>query len=121
MTTAVTPRPACAGVDPAVFFPDVGGNADAARAICNTCPITEQCLQWAIDNREKYGVWGGLVEEERRRLIRTGRIHAKPQFIYCEECGTRVEINTRFGPKRRFCSRTCNDRHLTRRRNEEAA
>jgi len=57
--------------DPAVadvFFPDKGGTTREAKRICAGCPVREPCLQYALDNDERYGVWGGLSERQRRRL-----------------------------------------------------
>lgn len=60
---------ACATTDPEAYFPEQGGNATAAqaKAICNGCPVNTACLQWALTNDEA-GIWGGLTEEERKRL-----------------------------------------------------
>lgn len=53
-----------------LFYPKVGGTrqAQAAQAICRGCAVREQCLDYALENREMFGVWGGLTEPERRRL-----------------------------------------------------
>lgn len=48
--------------------------ADAAKAVCATCPVLEQCRRHALTVREPYGVWGGLTEEEREELYRTERV-----------------------------------------------
>jgi WhiB family transcriptional regulator, redox-sensing transcriptional regulator len=51
------------------FFPagdDRSGNA-AAKQVCAACPVTDACLDYALDNRERFGVWGGMTEMERRR------------------------------------------------------
>ena len=65
----------CLGADPDLFHPpsDIEGAADAAKAVCTLCPVREPCLEHAITAREKQGVWGGLTERERRRLIRQRR------------------------------------------------
>ena len=65
----------CRGVDPAVFHPDpeVEGSDVAARELCATCPVQEPCLEYALSVREKDGIWGGLDEHERRKLIRRRR------------------------------------------------
>lgn len=59
---------ACAGEDADLFFPERGQSLEAARAICNRCVVKAACLQYALDHHEKFGVWGGTSERERRRL-----------------------------------------------------
>ena len=61
---------ACINADPEIFFPDRGDSADEAKAICNVCPVINECLEYAIDNREKFGVWGGKRTSERKVIIR---------------------------------------------------
>jgi WhiB family redox-sensing transcriptional regulator len=61
---------ACRGVDTDVFFPVSDAHADEAKAICATCPVREQCLEFALETRPAEGVWGGLTPIERHRLIR---------------------------------------------------
>jgi WhiB family redox-sensing transcriptional regulator len=63
-------RAACFGVDPDVFFPISEEEAGPALMFCTACPIKEECLAWALKNGERYGVWGGLTEQQRRRLQR---------------------------------------------------
>ena len=65
----------CLGMDPDVFHPpgDADEAAAPARAICAVCPVREPCLEHAITDREHHGVWGGLTERERRRLVRQRR------------------------------------------------
>ena len=66
-------KAACRGVDPDIFYPVSDDDAEAAKAICVTCPVREACLEYALVNRERDGVWGGATERERRRLIRQRR------------------------------------------------
>lgn len=61
---------ACIGVDLAMFFPASDNDAGEARKVCARCPIRQGCLQWALDQREPAGVWGGHTARERRRMIR---------------------------------------------------
>jgi WhiB family transcriptional regulator, redox-sensing transcriptional regulator len=65
----------CRGVDPEVFYPvsDDDEAADEAKAVCALCPVREPCLEFALSTREKNGVWGGLTERERRRVLRRRR------------------------------------------------
>jgi WhiB family redox-sensing transcriptional regulator len=66
-------RAACKGVDPDIFYPTSDEEAEEAKAICATCPVREACLEYALANRERDGVWGGATERERRRMIRQRR------------------------------------------------
>ena len=61
----------CAQADPEVFFPERGGSPRAARRVCARCPVRRQCLQWALENDERYGIWGGLTEDQRQKLRRS--------------------------------------------------
>jgi WhiB family redox-sensing transcriptional regulator len=61
---------ACRDADPAVFFPTTRDAVDEALAICATCPVRSDCLDYAVDARERFGVWGGTTEKQRRRLLR---------------------------------------------------
>ena len=63
----------CRGMDPEVFFPDRGESLAPAKAICADCIVRDECLEYALDNRERFGVWGGTSERERRRLRRARR------------------------------------------------
>ena len=58
----------CAQTDPEAFFPEKGGSTRDAKRVCGVCPVREECLQYAMDNDERFGIWGGLSERERRRL-----------------------------------------------------
>ena len=66
-------RAACRGVEPDIFYPVSDEEAEEAKAICEECPVRQPCLEYAIANREKDGVWGGATERERRRIIRQRR------------------------------------------------
>ncbi|HET7488705.1 MAG TPA: WhiB family transcriptional regulator [Acidimicrobiales bacterium] len=66
-------RAACRGVDPDVFYPGDDEQAEEAKAICGICPVREACLEYALVNRERDGVWGGATERERRRILRQRR------------------------------------------------
>ena len=61
----------CAQTDPEVFFPEKGGSVREAKAVCTGCPVRAQCLEHALAHDERFGVWGGLSERERRRLKTT--------------------------------------------------
>ncbi|MDF2708148.1 MAG: transcription factor WhiB [Nonomuraea muscovyensis] len=58
----------CAQTDPEVFFPEKGGSTRDAKQVCMACPIRVECLDYALAHEERFGVWGGASEKERRRL-----------------------------------------------------
>lgn len=58
----------CAQTDPEAFFPEKGGSTREAKRICMACGVRDECLEYALANDERFGIWGGLSERERRRL-----------------------------------------------------
>ena len=64
-------RALCAQTDPEAFFPEKGGSTREAKKICTGCEVRSECLSYALANDERFGIWGGLSERERRRLKRT--------------------------------------------------
>jgi WhiB family transcriptional regulator, redox-sensing transcriptional regulator len=58
----------CAQTDPEAFFPEKGGSTRDAKKICSSCEVRSQCLEYALENDERFGIWGGLSERERRKL-----------------------------------------------------
>jgi WhiB family redox-sensing transcriptional regulator len=58
----------CAQTDPEAFFPEKGGSTRDAKTICGSCEVRTQCLEYALQNDERFGIWGGLSERERRKL-----------------------------------------------------
>ena len=63
-------RALCAQTDPEAFFPEKGGSTREAKRVCLSCDVRSECLEYALANGEKFGIWGGLSERERRRLRR---------------------------------------------------
>lgn len=61
---------ACRDEDTAIFFPSNDAEAALAAAFCASCPVREQCLEFALETRQIDGIWGGLTEPERRRVRR---------------------------------------------------
>jgi len=57
----------CLGADTDLFFPERGSSTRKAMAICGMCEVKIECLDFALDNGERFGIWGGLSERERRR------------------------------------------------------
>ena len=60
----------CAQTDPEAFFPEKGGSTRDAKKICGSCEVRGECLDYALQNDERFGIWGGLSERERRKLRR---------------------------------------------------
>ena len=60
----------CLGVDPDLFFPERGASTREAKDVCRGCVVREDCLEFALQNGEKFGIWGGMSERERRRIRR---------------------------------------------------
>ena len=60
----------CLGVDPDLFFPERGASTLEAKSVCSNCEVRADCLEYALVNGEKFGIWGGMSERERRRLRR---------------------------------------------------
>lgn len=58
----------CAQTDPDTFFPEKGGSTRAAKRVCLTCDVRGECLEYAVNHDERFGIWGGLSERERRKL-----------------------------------------------------
>jgi WhiB family redox-sensing transcriptional regulator len=63
-------RALCAQTDPEAFFPEKGGSTREAKKICQSCEVRAECLEYALAHDERFGIWGGLSERERRRLKR---------------------------------------------------
>ena len=75
MSTDWMLRAACKNEDPELFFPvGISGPAlrqvDEAKTVCRRCPVQAECLEWAIEFGQDFGVWGGMSEDERRSLKR---------------------------------------------------
>jgi len=64
----------CAQVDPELWYPEKGGSTKDAKSVCLGCPVQTECLQYALDNDERFGIWGGYSERERRALKRGERV-----------------------------------------------
>jgi WhiB family redox-sensing transcriptional regulator len=64
----------CHSYPPETFFPSDGVGVDAARRICEGCPVQQRCLDYALTNRIDHGVWGATSERERRRILRRQRL-----------------------------------------------
>jgi WhiB family redox-sensing transcriptional regulator len=71
----------CMGVDPDLFFPERGESVKEAKEVCATCIVKQRCLEYALDNNEKFGIWGGSSERERRRMRKQRALNkVKPEI-----------------------------------------
>lgn len=76
----------CAQFEPDLFFPEKGESTGPAKRVCAACEVRAECLQDALDRGERFGVWGGLSERERRAL--TARLAHQPNWVrYCPAHG----------------------------------
>lgn len=82
LDTSLAPRPGfteidvswhedalCAETDPEAWFPEKGGSTREAKAICRDCLVRAECLEYALETGQRFGIWGGVSERERRRLL----------------------------------------------------
>lgn len=72
--TAWQEKGICAQTDPELFFPEEGNTSRTAKALCiGRCSVRSECLDYALVNKEEYGIWGGLSEDERSKLKKPAR------------------------------------------------
>ncbi|QNN98649.1 WhiB family transcription factor [Mycobacterium phage Moonbeam] len=98
----------CTQIDPEAWFPEKGIRNDDAKETCWKCPAQARCLEYALENNEGWGIWGGFTEKE-RRAIRRGEMTPVNQrkMMPCAICGSD------FTPKHRrakYCSTKCKNR-----------
>lgn len=83
---------ACRGLATSLFFPTTGESSSEAKAVCRGCPVRQKCIDFAVENGEKFGIWGGLSEKERRRnRAQRERVvpHGASRYrggCHCQEC-----------------------------------
>lgn len=71
-----TEHAVCAQVDPELWFPEKGGSTREAKKICAGCPVRTQCLDYALAHGERFGIYGGHSERERREMPLPSRVCA---------------------------------------------
>ena len=82
----------CRHMDTAVFFPTRHETAVAAKKICETCPVKDDCLEYALEWTDLVGIWGGTSGRERRQLRSLELKLARGQAKLCTRCNTIVPI-----------------------------
>lgn len=60
---------ACASVGGDFWFPEKGGSTAEAKTVCRRCPVIADCLEYALATQQRFGIYGGKSERERRRLV----------------------------------------------------
>lgn len=92
-------RAACIGEPPELWFPPSGRGEkldySEAQRICDRCPVQPECLEHALTHNERYGMWGGHTERQRRRLQRQ-----RPIRRLCARCGQVFTLRTQSA---RYC------------------
>lgn len=66
------------GINPEIFFPVTSDKTRMAKAravskakrVCRRCPLTDRCLAWALETRQRHGIWGGKTAGERREILK---------------------------------------------------
>jgi WhiB family redox-sensing transcriptional regulator len=75
-------RGRCAETDPEAWFPEKGASTRNPKQVCmGGCEVREECLTYALLNGERFGVWGGLSERERRQIQRRGLTPAEAVYV----------------------------------------
>lgn len=84
-------RALCAQTDPELFFPEKGGSTREAKSTCRRCEVRAECLDAALANDERFGIWGGNSERDRRKL---SSLQANPQQQPVDQPGADINTNT---------------------------
>jgi WhiB family transcriptional regulator, redox-sensing transcriptional regulator len=93
----------CSQTDPDAFFPEKGGSTREAKRVCLRCPVRVECLGYALDHDERFGIWGGLSERERRKLKRS-----TPAAVRVRRCDA-GDVNLTDSEVQRFKSKFAQD------------
>lgn len=105
----------CAQTDPEAFYPEKGGSTRGAKAVCGACDVRDDCLAYALEHGERWGIWGGPSERERRRLIKVP--DAQPRLCARAACGEIIPAAA--DPSRRYHDGAC--RRIAREEDQVAA
>lgn len=83
-------KASCSGADPELWFPKSGREeaADRAIRICNSCPVREQCLKFAVDNEIDFGIFGGVTARQRYPGRAKPRQYSTVEKTELQPCGT---------------------------------
>lgn len=105
-------RALCAQIDGDMFFPDTGESTAVPKAICARCPVRAECLETALTNNERFGVWGGLTPNQRRDLTQGSR---RRERNHCNRGHDLTRVGRRSNGRCTQCAREW-DRNYKKRR-----
>ena len=84
----------CMGVDPDLFFPERGASTREAKEVCKGCVVREDCLEFALANGEKFGIWGGMTEVQRKKTRpRRVPLPAPHERILLDELDAKIMVS----------------------------
>lgn len=72
----------CLSADAGIFFPEKGGSIWEAKQVCDTCPVTAECLAYALETGQHEGVWGGRSARERKTMRRRAQARGIPAAVH---------------------------------------
>lgn len=106
----------CSQTDPEVFFPEKGSTTTDAKSVCAVCPVrarflggSGECLDYALRRGERFGIWGGLSERERRGMRHP--ISQDPDGLYCGNGHSYARVGKRGDGSCAECRRIQNRRY----------
>ena len=67
----------CPSIDPHIFYPETAEEAAAAKRVCFSCDVREQCLRYALENDEWHGIWGGKTVSQRKSILRNAEAESQ--------------------------------------------
>src|SRR6266704_696984 len=73
---------ACQYVDAEIFFPEKGGSTREAKQVCAGCPVTAECLAFALEHQERFGSYGGYTTHRRRDELPCGSCHDAARRVW---------------------------------------
>lgn len=86
---------ACRGEDTNEWFPTRGDRTDRLLAVCHECPVRVECLEYAVTDPERVGIWGGTSENSRRvmrRILRASFCRPAPELLTSDASRRKSQI-----------------------------
>lgn len=121
--TATTPNLPCRTADPEIFFSKSATDREQAKALCRSCPIRDACAQYALDNRQLKGVWGGTTVADRRQFWTGESCRFDEQGRLRLECGSEKAYRAHFSYREQPCApcRAAHEAHVEGERRAQLA